>query len=218
MEKQTSSPVFFRCFVFLLICIVGIRTGSPLAIVRSSIIYVSHTTGADDYTCGAKDSPCKTLKFSVDRLVPGGTLFLNGTDSKKHPYTCGPTNTTSVDMSLIIYNWYTQAYVACEIWFRRNPPGQTGAAPFPGSFSAPPLGNEVEPDPQLIVTLENLSFIQARGVRCYGVCYIEAFHLSFIRGGLSCDGVCSVYVSDSNFSNCNTALRLNGLFNSDRPI
>lgn len=135
---------------------------------------------------------------------------MNGTDSKKHPYTCGPTNTTSVDMSLIIYNWYTQAYVACEIWFRRNPPGQTGAAPFPGSFSAPPLGNEVEPDPQLIVTLENLSFIQARGVRCYGVCYIEAFHLSFIRGGLSCDGVCSVYVSDSNFSNCNTALRLNG--------
>lgn len=152
---------------------------------RTSSVYVSHATGTDKTNCGSHDSPCKTLVYSLGHLLNGGSLFLDGTDTQKHPYTCGPTNKTSVDISLTISSWYAQAHISCEISFHYIPPGQTGPTLFPGplftSFHQIVTG--------LRVTLKNLFLIRAV-VSCYGVCFVD--------------------VSDSIFSNCNTALRLNG--------
>ncbi|KAL9984608.1 hypothetical protein ACROYT_G006921 [Oculina patagonica] len=131
MEKPQTSPVIYCCLIYLLICLVGIQAGSSIALLKQqNSVYVSHATGTDNASCGSQDAPCKTLVYSIDLLPNGGSLFLNGTDSQKNPYTCAPTNKTRVETSLTISSWYTQAHVSCEISFIWTPPGQTGSASF----------------------------------------------------------------------------------------
>lgn len=122
---------------------------------------------------------------SLLHLVSKGSLFLDGTDSSKHPYTCSSFK-PNLTISLTISSWYAQgpqAYVSCEISFRWPSPEQNDPTPFPG-----PLFTSFNPDvTELRVTLKNVSFV---------------------KGGVRCFGYCSVEVSDSTFSDCHTALRL----------
>ena len=150
--------------------------GDPISTLRrTDRVYASHTTGKDSVNCGSQYSPCKTLVYSLGRLQNGGSLFLNGTDSQKHPYTCSTANATTLYISLTISSWYTQAHVSCEISFN--------------STSSPRLTGSTSPVTELKVILKNLSFI---------------------GGAVSCYRLCSVYACGCSFSNCSTALRLNG--------
>lgn len=126
---------------------------------------------------------------SLLHVVNGGSLLLDGTGSSKHPYTCNSSKPT-IYISLTISSWFAkgpQALVSCEIYWRsseRNDP-----TPVPGS----PFTSVNSDATELRVTLKNLSFVKLRGRdRC----------------GVRCSGFCSVEVSDSNFSHCDTALFL----------
>lgn len=141
--------------------------------------------------------------------MDGGLPLLNGTDSREHPYTCGlREKSITVYKSLTISNWFARVYISCAIVFTRIPPGRTGITPTPGVYSTPTSDEGVETGSQLRITLKNVSFVR-HGVTCYGgFCYFEVVNSSFVQGGLTCNGSCSVNISNSNFSNCRTALDL----------
>ena len=152
----------------------------------SSSIYVSQANGTDSATCGSQDAPCKTLVHSLLHVVNGGSLFLDGTGSSKHPYTCN-SSMPVLDISLTISSWFArgpQAFISCEISFHWRSPEQNHPTPFPGS----PFTSVNSDATELRVTLKNLSFVDRCGVRCFGFCFVE--------------------VSDSNFSFCDRALFL----------
>ena len=149
---------------------------------RRNTVYVSQANGTDGANCGSQDAPCKTLVHSLSHLVDKGSLFLDGTGSKKHPYTCNSSKPILIKMtSLTISNWYAKgpkANVSCEISFQWPSPDQTDSTP-----------SDVT---ELRVALKNLSFVKLGRDKC----------------GVRCIGSCSVEVSDSIFSDCETALGL----------
>ena len=127
---------------------------------------------------------------SLLRVVNGGSLFLDGTGSSKHPYTCNSSKPI-LKISLTISSWSAkgpQALVSCEISFHWPSPEPDDPTPFPGS----PFTSVNSDETELRVTLKNLSFVKLGRDRC----------------GVRCLGFCVVEVSDSTFSHCDTALFL----------
>ena len=123
---------------------------------------------------------------------------MDGTGSSKHPYTCNSTAPV-LKISLTISTWSAkgpQANVSCDISFQW--PSQDASTPFPGSHFTS-FNSDVA---DLRVTLKNLSFVKFGSDRC----------------SVRCFGFCSVEVSDSTFSYCDTALLLqlnrSGVFGS----
>ena len=126
--------------------------------------------------------------YSLSHLVNNGFLFLDGAGSSKHPYSCNSSKPV-LKISLTISSWFAkgpQATVSCEISFQW--PSQNPNTPSPGS----PFTSFNSDVTELQVTLENLSFVKVGRDRC----------------GVRCFGFCSVDVSDSSFSDCDTALFL----------
>ena len=158
---------------------------------RRSSVYVSQADGTDGAYCGSQDAPCKTLVYSLLHIVVNnGSLFLDGTGSSKHPYTCNSSKPI-LKISLTISSWYAkgrQANVSCDISFHGPSPDQNDPTPFPGS----PLASFNSDVAELRVALKNLSFVKLGRDRC----------------GVRCFGFCSVEVSDTIFSDCDTALGL----------
>lgn len=113
---------------------------------------------------------------------------MDGTGTSKHPYTCN-SSTPVLKISLTISSWLAkgpQANVSCEISFQW--PSQNAPTPFPGS----PFSSVNSKVTELRVALKNLSFVKLGRDRC----------------GVRCFGFCSVEVSGSTFSHCDTALFL----------
>ena len=51
-------------------------------------IYVSRFNGHDTKTCGKVSLPCRTISYGIQQLSTGLYIYLDGTDTSKHPYTC----------------------------------------------------------------------------------------------------------------------------------
>ncbi|XP_022799598.1 uncharacterized protein LOC111337534 [Stylophora pistillata] len=199
MEKQAPAIVS-RCLIYLLVCVLTVSS-----VATDSPIYVSLTTGKDSRRCGQLKVPCKTLEHSLERVTDGGSLFLDGTDSRDNPYKCGPGTRTIIGKNLRISSWFARAHISCEIRFKLTLPGRTGMRATSSSRSYPsPFTNDgLETKSGLTVTIRDLSFVQSGvTVACSETkCYVEVEHSLFEQGGLTCMGLCSLNVGNSTFAN-----------------
>ena len=57
-------------------------------VLSEQVIYVSRVNGYDTKACGKVSAPCRTISYGIQKLSTGRYIYLDGTSTLKHPYTC----------------------------------------------------------------------------------------------------------------------------------
>ncbi|XP_032237969.2 uncharacterized protein LOC116618442 [Nematostella vectensis] len=78
-------------------------------------VYISRVHGNDTDSCGASpDMPCRRLSKGFQHLSPGGTIHLDGTNTKWDPYDCGSRGRLEITVGFTMMSYNHKAHISCS--------------------------------------------------------------------------------------------------------
>ncbi|KAL9973690.1 hypothetical protein ACROYT_G020176 [Oculina patagonica] len=125
---------YLRIFIAVLLSLMLSSNKSGAENSEQESVYVS-PYGQDCNYCSSQDHPCKSIAQAVRQVDTGGTIFLNGNGTDKHPFDCtsslpdkGFHPGVNINKNLTMKGLYSTPHVFCVEGFhfqKRNDEQQT---------------------------------------------------------------------------------------------